>query len=105
MSETASTIPPSGLGKLQLNDFWKSLLLAAISNVLLGLYTIIQSGHFPSSEDWGDMAKSTIAIILSYLIKNISTNNTGQILKKDQPIVAVSAEKLEEVVDKANENK
>lgn len=97
MSQETTTIPPSGLGKLQISDFLKSLLLAAITNVLLGLYTIIQSGKFPTYEDWLIMLKSTIAIVISYLLKNLGTNNTGQILKKDQPVVTVSAEKLEQV--------
>lgn len=105
MAQTANTIPPSGLGKLQMSDFLKSLLLAALTNVLLGLYTIIQSGNFPTQEDWIVMLKSTLAIIISYLLKNLGTNNTGQLLKKDQPVTLVSTEKLEEVVEQANENK
>ena len=98
MTQDATTIPPKGLGKIGLNDFWKSLLIAAISNVLLGLYTIVQSGNFPGKEDWIVMFKSTIAIIISYLLKNLGTNNVGQILQKDKPVVMVSAKKLEEVV-------
>jgi len=103
MAQDAATIPPRGLGKLQISDFLKSLLLAALTNVLLGLYTIIQSGNFPTHADWIVMLKSTIAIVISYLLKNLGTNNTGQLLKKDQPVVTVSAKELDKVIDKASE--
>ena len=97
MSQDATTIPPSGLGKLSLNDFWKSLLLAALTNVLLGVYTIVQSGNFPTHSDWATMLKSTIAIVISYLLKNLSTNNVGQILSKDKPTVTVDAKQASAV--------
>ena len=103
MAQDAATIPPRGLGQLQISDFLKSLLLAALTNVLLGLYTIIQSGNFPTHADWIIMLKSTIAIVISYLLKNLGTNNTGQLLKKDQPVVTVSAKELDKVIDKASE--
>jgi hypothetical protein len=102
MAETASTIPPSGIGTLHISDFLKSLLLAALTNVLLGVYTIIQSGSFPTHADWVTMLKSTVAIVISYLLKNLGTNNTGQILKKDQPVVTVPADKLNEVIKEAD---
>lgn len=103
MAQDANTIPPSGLGKLHISDFLKSLLLAALTNVLLALYTMIQAGHFPEGKDWGDMLKSTVAIVISYLLKNLGTNNVGQILKKDEPTVTVPAKELEKVIDKAND--
>lgn len=101
--ETATRIPPKGLGKIQLNDFWKSLLLAALSNVLLSLYSIINTGAFPTQVDLIVMAKSTVAIIISYILKNLGTNNVGQLLKPDQPTVKVGAEKLEDLQEKANQ--
>ncbi len=102
MAETSSTIPPSGIGTLHISDFLKSLFLAALTNVLLGLYTIVQSGNFPTHADWVMMLKSTFAIVLSYLLKNLGTNNVGQLFAKDKPITTVSAEKLDEVVKEAN---
>ena len=100
MSETTSSIPPKGLGQIHLNDFWKSLLLAALSNILIGIYAIIQTGAFPTKADLIVMTKSTIAIIISYILKNLGTNNVGQILKPDQPTVRVSSEKLEDLENK-----
>ncbi len=91
MAQDATTIPPKGLGSIGLNDFWKSLLLAAFTNVLLELYTIVQSGNWPTHADLITMSKTTFAIILSYLLKNLGTNNAGQFLKKDVPIVSVPA--------------
>ena len=101
MGQTATTDTTKGIGNLQLSDFWKSLFLAAIVNVLMVLYPIIQGGHWPTSEDLSDMLKSTVAIIIAYLIKNLSTNNVGQILSKDKPVVKIEVEKLEELKTEA----
>jgi hypothetical protein len=90
MAEQATTIPPKGLGTIKLSDFWKSLLLAALSNILLSLYTIINSGALPTHADLITMLKTTSAIILSYLLKNLGTNNVGQLLTKDKPVVTVA---------------
>lgn len=102
MAQDATTVPAKGLGSLKLSDFWKSLFLAAIVNVLLVLYPIIQGGHWPTSNDLQDMLKSTVAIIIAYLIKNLSTNNVGQILEKDKPVVHVDVETLNDLKEKAN---
>jgi hypothetical protein len=102
MGQDATTVPPKGLGTLKLSDFWKSLFLAAIVNVLLVLYPIIQGGHWPTSTNLQDMLKSTVAIILAYLIKNLSTNNVGQVLQKDKPVVNVDVSTLNDLKEKAN---
>src|SRR5690349_1245721 len=103
MSEQATSIPPAGLGKLQWRDFIKSIALAAGANALLSLYTIINSGAWPTREDWTDILRTTVAFIISYLIKNALTNNVGQFAKPDQPTVTVGAKELEKVIDKAND--
>lgn len=104
MGETANTMPPKGFGRLQLSDFVKSILLAAGANALISLYTIIQSGAWPTREDWADILQATVAFIISYIVKNLLTNNTGDFLKKDQPTVTVPAKELDKVIDKATEN-
>ena len=101
MAQEASTIPPKGLGALGWKDIFKSAFLAAIANILLGLYAIINTGLWPTQADLIVMLKSTAAIILSYLIKNLGTNNVGEFLKKDKPVVAVSAEKLDTIIEEA----
>lgn len=103
MAETSNTIPPGGFGTIQLKDFIKSIILAAGANALLSIYTIIDSGSWPTNEDWMDILRTTVAFIISYLIKNALTNNTGQFLKKDEPVITVPAKELEKVIDKANE--
>lgn len=100
MSQETTTIPPSGLGKLNVSDFVKTLILSALANVLMTLYSIIQAGNWPTSNDWHDMLKATVAFAIGYLIKNALTNNTGQFLKKNEPVVTVSAEKLKEISEK-----
>lgn len=101
MGQIATTIPPSGLGKIQLSDFWKGLLLAALTNILLGAYAIINTGAWPTHADWMTMAKSTLAIVIAYLLKNLGTNNTGELLQKDKPVVRVDAEELQKLEEKA----
>lgn len=102
MGQLTATIPPKGLGSIQLSDFWKSLLIAALSNVLLSLYAIINTGDFPTHADWIVMLKSTLAIIISYLLKNLGTNNVGQLLQKDKPVVHVDAVELQDLQDKVD---
>ena len=103
MGQIASTIPPKGLGSIHLSDFWKGLLLAALTNVLLSVYAIINTGAWPTHADWVTMLKATLAIVISYLLKNLGTNNVGEFLKKDKPIVHVDAEELKTLETKANE--
>ena len=102
MGQQSTTVPPKGLGSIQLSDFWKSLFLAAIVNILLALYPIIQGGHWPTTADFQDMLKSTVAIIIGYLIKNLSTNNVGQILQKDKPVITVDTQSLGELQNKVD---
>jgi len=105
MGETANQIPPSGFGKLQWSDLLKSVLLAAGANALISLYTIINSGAWPTREDWMDILQTTIAFMISYIIKNVFTNNVGQFAKKDEPVVTVPAKELDKVIEKAAEVK
>lgn len=103
MAETSNTIPPKGFGNLQWSDFVKSILLAGATNAMLSLYTIIDSGSWPTKEDWGDIIRTTIAFMISYILKNVLTNNTGKFLKKDEPVVTVPAKELDKVIDMAQE--
>lgn len=105
MSETANTIPPSGIGKLQWSDFLKSVGLAVATNALMSLYTLIQSGSWPTKEDWMDILQTSVAFMISYIVKNLLTNNVGDMFKKDEPTVTVSAKKLEGVIDGEKDTK
>lgn len=101
MAQTANTIPPHGLNKIQLSDFWKGLFIAALSNIFLSLYAIINTGAWPTHADLMVMLKATIAIVLSYIIKNFKTNNVGELFTQDKPVTTVPTEKLNNLKEKA----
>lgn len=103
MGETSNTMPPGGIGKLQWSDLLKSIGLAVATNALMSLYSIIDSGAFPTKEDWFDILRTSLAFMISYILKNLLTNNTGQMFSKDQPTVTVPAKELDKVIDKAVE--
>ena len=100
--EGTVTIPPKGLFNLSWGDFGKGVFLAAVSNIVLSLYAIINTGAWPTHDDFQVMLKSTLAIVLSYIIKNLSTNNVGQLFAKDKSVVTVDKQHLETLTDKAN---
>lgn len=104
MSQQASAIPPKGFGKLHINDFWKSLLYSAITNILLFLYPIINAGNWPTNADLHTMVKTTVAMIIGYLLKNLGTNNVGEFMKKDKPVMFVNSAALDDLQDKADKN-
>lgn len=105
MSQEASTIPPGGIGKLQWSDLFKSVGLAVATNALMSLYSLINSGSWPTQEDWMDILRTSVAFMISYIVKNLLTNNVGQMLKKDEPIIPVGAKELDKVIEKAVEAK
>lgn len=102
--EGTVTIPPAGAGKISWGDLGKSLLIAAIANILMTVYPIVNSGNWPTLADWQDMAKSTVAFIIAYLLKNVFTNNVGQLFAKDKPVVTVSEQHLEKLEEQAKTN-
>jgi hypothetical protein len=79
-----TTTIPKGLGKLDTQDLIKTLFLAAATNILLGVYAIINAGGYPTHSDWQVMIKSTIAIVISNVIKALGTNNEGKLFAKDK---------------------
>lgn len=102
MAQLASNIiPPKGLGTINWQDLWKTVFLSAVVNVLLGLYTIINAGEWPTHADFIVMLKATIAIIIGNMIKVVSTNNVGELFKKDKPVVAVPTEELIQLKEQA----
>jgi alanine dehydrogenase len=102
--EGTTTVPPKGLGAISWGDIGKGVFLAALSNILLSLYAIINTGEWPTHDDLMLMLKSTTAIVLSYIIKNISTNNVGQLFSKDKEVVTVDKQHLETLKEQAKTN-
>lgn len=94
--ETTSRVPPKGLWKLQATDFLKGLWLA-VSSGILALGYFIMSNHFklPTMEQAEPYLQAIGAGFFAYIAKNLGTNNVGEFLKKDKPVVKVGAEKLE----------
>lgn len=105
MGETANTVPPSGIGKLQWSDLAKSVGLAVATNALMSLYSLLNSGSWPTTEDWKDILQTSVAFMISYIVKNLLTNNVGQMFKKNEPTTTVSTKELDKVIDLAAEGK
>lgn len=105
MGETTSSIPPTGIGTLQLSDFWKGLI-KTLSGLLVGLIIeTIDEKHFPTYEQIAPLLKASIYFLVGYLGINLGTNNVGQLFKKDEPVITVGAKELDKVIDKAAEGK
>lgn len=104
MSENANTIPPSGLWKLRVIDFWKGFIKSC-GGLIVGLVIKLIQNKFtiPSYEEIQPLLEATAYFFLAYLGVNAATNNVGQLLKNDKPVVLVPKEKLEELEAKAAE--
>jgi hypothetical protein len=66
---------------LNLNDFWKGLLLAVITAAMTIIVPIIQSGSL--TFDWAAIGRNALLAGLAYLVKNWFT--PSQIVVKDAP--------------------
>ena len=73
----------SNFGKLDWTDLIKGLIVAVLAVVTSSLTVIFDAGGIPSAAQWMDIAKIACTAALSYLLKNIFTNNTGDFGSKD----------------------
>jgi len=74
----------SEFAKLNAYDVVKSILMAFIVSVLTALYTSLQSGHFPeTNEEWRVIFLAAVSSALGYIIKNFLTNSEGEFAKKE----------------------
>lgn len=108
MAETATTIPPKGLGSVKWNDLLKGLYYAIIGQIVYLVTFFVGSllqehPHFPTWAEWLPYIKPIIYQIGGYLVGKLGVNNVGQIGKADKPIVHVDKEELNELQAKANE--
>ena len=99
MSETTSSVPPSGYGQLHLSDLWKGFMKSC-GGLIIGIIIKLIQDKFklPEYSEVEPLLEATAYFFLSYLGLNAATNNNGQLFKKDQPVVTVSAEKLNEII-------
>jgi lysozyme family protein len=69
---------------LNWNDFLKGLLMAFLGALVTGIYQLFQTG---SALNWATLKPVLLVAIangLSYLIKNLFTNNQGEFAKLDK---------------------
>jgi len=106
MSENGTTFPVKGLGNIRWKDLWKSLYYAAASQIVALILFFCDSllqahPHFPTWIEWLPYVKATFAAIAGYIIAKFGVNNVGQILQKDQPVVHIDVDSLNELKEKA----
>jgi hypothetical protein len=66
---------------LNTKDFIKGLLVAVLSAVITILYNTIQTGSLDF--DWKSIGVVALTSALAYIMKNLFTNSTGSLLKKE----------------------
>lgn len=73
----------SKLGSLHLSDWGRGLLMAALVPALVLLEQLIMQGKSLSEVNYTAVWQAAIAGGLGYIIKNLSTNSEGKILKAE----------------------
>lgn len=73
-----------GFGYLHLSDFWKALLISAIYLLLVSMAPIFSQHRLPTASELAGMGYDVINLMIAYFIKNLVTNNEGQLFKKDK---------------------
>ncbi len=69
--------------RLDSNDFFKSIIIAFLSPIVLFLSSAIGIPGFTfSSLDFGMLIKIGIASMLAYLVKNVMSDDQGKFLGK-----------------------
>lgn len=73
----------SGLFKLNLRDALNGFLIAFLTAFLTAVSSALSSGSLPLFSDLKTFALIGITAGVSYITKNLLTNNEGELLKKD----------------------
>lgn len=106
MAEVATSIPQKGLWSIKISDFLKGLWISVGSSVIAFIYLIINNHwKLPTFEVFEPYLNAIGFSFLSYLGKNLSTNNVGELFKKDKPVVHVDASELASLQQQASQNK
>lgn len=66
---------------LNSKDFIKGLMVAVLTTVISIVYTSLQAGNLQL--DWKVLGMTALSSALAYITKNLFTNSTGAILKKE----------------------
>ena len=70
----------SGFGKLNVQDFFRGLIIAVLTALVTFLYTTMESGELVFN--WKQIATTSLTAALAYIIKNYLSNSEGAFLKK-----------------------
>jgi len=62
--------------KLNLNDFWKGLILAVLTAFLSVVYKTVEAGSL--NFDWKFIGTTTLLAVLAYLTKNLTQDQNGK---------------------------
>jgi len=74
----------SKVGKVNWFDVLKSLIVTSGTAVGTALIPIVSTGHFPNHEQITLIIGAAAAAGLTYLGKQLGTNSSGELLKKEQ---------------------
>lgn len=70
----------SGFGKLNVQDFFRGLIIAVLTALVTFLYNTMESGELIFN--WKQIATTSLTAALAYIIKNYLSNSEGVFLKK-----------------------
>jgi len=70
----------SGFGKLNVQDFFRGLIIAVLTALVTFLYNTMESGELIFN--WKQIATTSLTAALAYIIKNYLSNSEGAFLKK-----------------------
>jgi hypothetical protein len=73
----------SKFGKLIKNDFVKGFVIAVLTAVLTVIYDFLISGGDLFLINLKLVLTTSVTAAMAYLLKNLSTNSKGEILKKE----------------------
>jgi len=70
-------------GSLNLRDLVNGFVVAFLAAALTGLITSLDSGHLPTVAEIKTYGIVGLTAGLSYVLKNVLTNSSGELLKKE----------------------
>lgn len=71
--------------KLKKADFWKGLIVAILTAVVMALQSALTNASDFASINWQSVAIAAGSGFVAYIIKNFFTNSDGQMMKGEIP--------------------
>ena len=94
----------SVFGKLNWSDVGKGVLLAFGSAFASGLYVVLEAGTLPTLGDFKTSAIAGLSAIAIYLLKNLFTNSSNQLLKTESSTETIIASGGDGLTDENKED-